>query len=349
MSESYALDVNHLTIKYNKEHGPLEGIIDFSVKLEKKGEWLGVLGPSGSGKSTILKSIAGVEDRYTGTIRIDGEDCSKMPTGRRKAVLVWQEESLFESMSVMENARFACKTDDEAQAALKLFQVDENLWFKPPRKLSGGQKQRVVLARAYAAKPRIILLDEPFKGLDLESRRQIVSAFQQMKKANQTAVLVSHDVDEVLAMCDYIIVLDQGKKVSGSPTSKLLDEPANQKTAELVAPNNIWPANINNGIMNITGANQAVIGSAPVKNKECVPGQGWAIVHARKIRLGDPVPNAIVIKQLKHERTEVRSAGKLEFFSSPLLTQIQSFDPNGKGTSADSCWFLPDDVWVVNK
>jgi len=186
-----------------------------------------LLGPSGCGKSTTLRMIAGVENPDSGTIRIDGEtvcdDHVRLPPEARGVGLMFQDFALFPHLSVAKNVAFGLRGDAAAKAARvgELLERVNLAGFgnKHPHELSGGEQQRVALARALAPRPRIMLMDEPFSGLDNRLRDGIRDTTLEVLKDEGTAVLlVTHEPDEALRMADEIALMRDGEIVQrGSP------------------------------------------------------------------------------------------------------------------------------------
>ncbi|WP_022703378.1 ABC transporter ATP-binding protein [Pseudorhodobacter ferrugineus] len=186
-----------------------------------------LLGPSGCGKSTTLRMIAGVENPDSGSIRMDGETvCDshlRLPPERRGVGLMFQDFALFPHLSVAKNVAFGL-TGDSTTAAARVGELLERVNLagfgsKHPHELSGGEQQRVALARALAPRPRIMLMDEPFSGLDNRLRDGIRDTTLEVLKDEGTAVLlVTHEPDEALRMADEIALMRDGQIVQrGSP------------------------------------------------------------------------------------------------------------------------------------
>ncbi|MDN5212060.1 ATP-binding cassette domain-containing protein [Fulvivirgaceae bacterium BMA12] len=209
--------------------------VSFEVK---KGETLVLLGTSGSGKTTLLKMLNRLIQPTEGKIRIDGEDitANRAETLRLKIGYVIQNIGLFPHYTIARNIATVPEllkwdrdsVDDRIDFLLKLMGLPEEMGSRYPAELSGGQKQRVGLARALAADPPIVLLDEPFGALDPITRRQIQTEFKELETLlDKTMVLVTHDVFEAIELGDRICLMHDGKiQQIGTPT-ELIFEPAN--------------------------------------------------------------------------------------------------------------------------
>ncbi|MFD0619726.1 ABC transporter ATP-binding protein [Paenibacillus sp. GCM10027629] len=208
------VDIQGLTFSFSRKEDPV--IHDFSFSMEK-GEIVGILGPSGSGKSTLLRLISGLEMPNKGTIHIAGtivvsEGVFIQPENRGVG-MVFQDYALFPHMTVKDNILFGLshlprkQRKSRVDEMLELVQM-ENFGERYPHELSGGQQQRIALARALAPKPNVLLMDEPFSNLDAnlkESIREELGVI--LNKANMTCIMVTHDRNDVEAICGRSIVL----------------------------------------------------------------------------------------------------------------------------------------------
>lgn len=209
------------------------GIREFTCDIAE-GEFFALLGPSGCGKTTTLRIAAGLETPDSGTVAFDGRDVTHLAPEKRNAAMVFQSYALFPHMSVFENVAFGLRARKMSRAELAA-RVEESLALvqlagmgkRDVTELSGGQQQRVALARALAVHPRILLLDEPLSNLDAELRfstRQQLAELQ--KRLGITAIYVTHDQEEALALAQRIAVLKDGVcHQIGSP-DEILHQPA---------------------------------------------------------------------------------------------------------------------------
>ena len=188
--------------------------LDLSFSMEK-GELLCIIGPSGSGKSTLLSLIAGIDNPQSGSITIDGEDITHMSIRKRHIGMVFQDFSLFPTMNVEQNIRFGMKNSDRKEERTKeLLELVgmEGYGKRTVHQLSGGEAQRIALARAIAAEPRILLLDEPLSALDAPLRKKLRSVIKQIhEKTGTTMLYVTHDREEAFAIADRILVMKAGR------------------------------------------------------------------------------------------------------------------------------------------
>jgi iron(III) transport system ATP-binding protein len=200
---------------------------DVSLTLHA-GQVTCLLGPSGCGKSTTLRMIAGVDMQDSGEIWVDGklvcDTIFRVPPERREIGLMFQDFALFPHLSVADNVAFGLRKGSKAQKRARveelLQRVDLLRYIDEfPHQLSGGEQQRVALARALAPRPRIMLMDEPFSGLDNRLRDGIRDETLSLLKEEDTAVLlVTHEPEEAMRMADEIALMRDGKIVQrGAP------------------------------------------------------------------------------------------------------------------------------------
>lgn len=204
----------------------IEFCYDSSIKILDKvnlkvdeGEVITIFGKSGIGKSTLLKIICGLLEAKSGKVYLDGKDITNIPANKRNIVMTLQDSYLFPHMTVEDNIGFSMKMYGKNKTEIKE-RVNELLNMiglsgyekKKPKELSGGEKKRVALARAIADYPRLILLDEPFTGLDEEIKNQILEIVKLLnKKYNTSLILITHDIHEAKTLSDRIIKLEDGK------------------------------------------------------------------------------------------------------------------------------------------
>jgi len=210
------------------------------VRFACESRALAIVGPSGSGKSTLLDAIAGIEP--AGRVVLDGRDLSRVPLHLREVGYVTQEPLLFPHRTVRQNLKHSPRARDVDAVARSL--AIDRLLDRMPRHLSGGEKRRVALARAIVARPRVLLLDEPFGGLDETRRREAMSLLDQVRRAHGVPmVLVSHLADEVIGLTDFAIRLEEGRVAATGPSASVLRAAErridNYFDGEVVAPDRV--------------------------------------------------------------------------------------------------------------
>lgn len=256
------------------------------------GALLAVLGPSGCGKTTLLRIIAGFEHPTAGTVVVGGREVANarmsVPPERRRIGIVPQEGALFPHLSVADNVGFGLRHPRTSSRTVRAQRVENllelvglvGLGGRMPHELSGGQQQRVALARALAPEPAVVLLDEPFNGLDRALRAavrdEVVAA---LRSAGATAVLVTHDQEEALSVADSVAVVSGGQIVQvGSPVT-VYREPVSLAVATFVGHAIVVPA--------VATAATAECALGRVRLRDWAPaGPGHVVVRPEQVTLG---------------------------------------------------------------
>ncbi len=197
------LKVKNISKIYQAENGEVEAVRDVSFSVEE-GEFVSLIGPSGCGKSTVLSIIAGLEEKTSGNIEIDGQ-----------IGYMLQKDSLLEWLTIYKNVLFGLeikniKTTENVKYVENLLKKYNLYEFKDkyPNQLSGGMRQRAALIRTLAIKPKILLLDEAFSALDYQTRIMVTKdIYDILKNEHITALMVTHDISEAISMSDRVIVL----------------------------------------------------------------------------------------------------------------------------------------------
>jgi iron(III) transport system ATP-binding protein len=229
-----------------------------SVSLDiAAGEIVCLLGPSGCGKTTLLRLIAGLERLDSGRIDIGALEVSSadvfMPPEKRGVGLMFQDFALFPHMRVIDNVAFGLKrlgrdkALQEARAALVRMGL-EGYASHYPHMLSGGQQQRVALARAIVPRPAVLLMDEPFSGLDGRLRHIIrEETLAILRAARATAILVTHDAEEAMRLGDRIAVMSGGRLIQAGTAEELYQRPADVYVAQTFSEVHVIPCRVISG------------------------------------------------------------------------------------------------------
>jgi osmoprotectant transport system ATP-binding protein len=234
------IELDHLVREYDGRR-----VVDGVTLTVARGELVVLVGDSGSGKTTTLKMVNRLEEPTSGTVRIDGEDTRAIegPILRRRIGYVFQQVGLFPHLTIAQNVAvpLALQGWDRARIEARVREVLERMELDPsvadrsPAALSGGQRQRVGVARALAAEPTIMLLDEPFGALDPLTRDRIQETFLKIKRAvGLTAMFVTHDMGEALLLADRIAVLRSGKLIQVGTPRELVQSPADGDVERLL-------------------------------------------------------------------------------------------------------------------
>jgi multiple sugar transport system ATP-binding protein len=231
--------------------------VDLNVK---DGELLVLFGPSGSGKTTLLRVIAGLDQPTAGKVLVDGVEVTHVPPRQRDVAFVFQNGSLYGHYTVEQNLAFALDQQrvksgwwgsgsngsspalSSEQIATRVRELAEQVgitaWLqRRPAELSGGQQQRVAVARALVRRPKLLLLDEPFSSLDGPVRQTLVRELKQhLQQQTQTAIYVTHDLAEALALADRVGVLIAGQLQQLGEPAEVFANPASEQIAALFEP-----------------------------------------------------------------------------------------------------------------
>ena len=238
---SIAIEFRNISKRYG-ENSVLE---NFSLSVEK-GEFVTIIGSSGCGKTTALKLVNGLLTPDSGEILIDGEDISGINQVqlRRNIGYAIQGSVLFPHMTVEQNIAYVPnllnrhdkkRTQEAVEKWMSIVGLDEELLHRYPDELSGGQQQRVGIARALAASPEILLMDEPFGAVDEITRAQLQTELKRIwEQTGITVLFVTHDISEALRLGSRVLVIDAGKIEQYAPPAELLRAPATDFVHRLV-------------------------------------------------------------------------------------------------------------------
>lgn len=236
------LEVQGLTVSYGGVHANRD--VDLAVG---EGQFVGLIGSNGAGKTTFVDAITGFAPVSAGTVRFAGEDITKASPerrARRGLVRTFQGLELFDDLTVRDNLLVACETTNwwslpldvlrrrrdpaaEERISWALGTVGlEHLADRLPEDLSHGQRKIVGVARALAARPRLVLLDEPAAGLDAQESAALATTLRGLLDEGISVFLIDHDMGLVLGVCDQIYVLNFGQVVASGPPSVVRRDPA---------------------------------------------------------------------------------------------------------------------------
>lgn len=231
--------------------GSVVAVDDVSFVVDA-GSLVTLLGPSGCGKTTTLRMIAGLEMANTGRVLIGEENVTTLPATDRDVSMVFQSYALFPHMNVGDNVAYGLdvsgmaksESRDRATEGLKLVGLD-GYQERLPSELSGGQQQRVAVARALVLEPQVLLFDEPLSNLDAKLRRQVREEIRDIQRnLGLTAVYVTHDQEEALAVSDRIIVMNNAVIAQEGTPRDLYEEPADIFVADFIGDANLVDANL---------------------------------------------------------------------------------------------------------
>ncbi|MBO6509834.1 MAG: ABC transporter ATP-binding protein [Roseibium sp.] len=234
-----------------KKYGSVVALKELTLRIEPK-KLVTLLGPSGCGKTTTLRLIAGLESATTGSILIGGEDVTHLSATYRKVSMVFQSYALFPHMTVAENVSYGLTVKgtpkraalEKAETGLSMVGL-AGFGNRLPSELSGGQQQRVAVARAIVLEPEVLLLDEPLSNLDAKLRRHVREEIRQIQQdLGLTAVYVTHDQEEAMAVSDEIVVMKNAEIAQAGTPWDLYERPASAFIADFIGDANLVPCEI---------------------------------------------------------------------------------------------------------
>jgi iron(III) transport system ATP-binding protein len=254
------------------DFGPdAETLRDVSLAAEP-GEVLCLLGPSGSGKTTLLRIAAGIEPQKSGRVVLNGREIAGpsvfLPPEQRSIGLVFQDFALFPHLTILDNVKFgltALSRDEARQEAMNaLGRVGLQHYARSyPHVLSGGEQQRVALARALAPRPAVLLMDEPFSGLDSRLKDSVrAETLDVLRQSRATAIVVTHDAEEAMRMGDRIALLKDGRLVQAGSAENLYLNPVNLFAAGFFSELNLFQGRARGGVADVAVGRVAAAGFA---------------------------------------------------------------------------------------
>ncbi len=269
--------MSHIELQHiGKSFPGVTALDDVSFDI-KDGEFFVLLGPTGAGKTTTLRAIAGLEHQDTGSILFDSEAVDDLPPSDRDVALVFQQYSLYPTMSVYDNLAFPLRSPlrriSEDEIRKKVEETTEKLRIshllnRKTAHLSGGEMQRVSIGRAIVRSPRVFLMDEPLSNLDAKLREALRIELQHLQRTQgSTTLYVTHDQIEALTMADRIAILNEGKILQIGTPEDIYDRPASTFIAQLVGTPriNIYNAMREDGTVSITESDLHM--PAPTENE----------------------------------------------------------------------------------
>jgi sulfate/thiosulfate transport system ATP-binding protein len=238
----------------SKRFGNFQALDNVSLDVPD-GSLLALLGPSGSGKTTLLRIIAGLEVADSGSVIHRERDITNRSARNRKVGFVFQHYALFRHMTIGENIGYGLKVrgvgkaERQARVAelLKLIRL-EGFESRYPAQLSGGQRQRVALARALAARPKVLLLDEPFGALDAKVRSELRQWIRRLHEEIQvTSIFVTHDQEEAFEVADHVVVMNNGRIEQVGTPAEVFEQPANTFVMDFLGNVNVFNGRVEGG------------------------------------------------------------------------------------------------------
>lgn len=296
--------LENITVKFDD----FTAVKDADITI-KGGEFFSFLGPSGCGKTTLLRAISGFQDPSEGRVFIGGKDMSGIGPNKRPTALIFQNLALFPLMTVWENIAFSLEVKGVGKTERRK-KADELLELvalpgqgdKMVNELSGGQRQRVAVARALAAEPEVMLLDEPLSALDLKLRQHMRTELREIQqRAGITFIYITHDQGEALTMSDRVAVMREGIIEQVGEGTKVYDNPSTAFVASFVGENNAFHGTVRN-VMSA----KAIVSTGTGELEACLP-------EGIELNIGDKAivfarPEAIsFVKQKNLEKNVIKT------------------------------------------
>jgi iron(III) transport system ATP-binding protein len=339
--------------RVSKRFGQIRAVESVSLRIAA-GELVTFLGPSGCGKTTTLRIVAGLETATEGRVRIGETDVTDLPPNARDVSMVFQSYALFPHLTVFENVAYGLRVmrRPEPEVRKTVHDVLELVGMpgmeeRNPSALSGGQQQRVAVARALVLQPKVLLFDEPLSNLDAKLRKRMREEIRLLQQRLRiTAIYVTHDQSEALAISDRIVVMHQGRVAQiGGPT-ELYRSPANRFVAEFIGEANFLSARLEptgSGLADLVIGQQRLAVSAPAG----VTGTVTVLARPEAIRLrtgGSGLPG--LVKKVSYLGSSADYTVETEL-GSVLVTDFSVADGVLPAETAVRLEFLPHGVHVL--
>lgn len=344
------LELNGISFGY---HGLQSKEIAIDSLEIQEGTLLAILGPSGSGKTTILRLIAGLLLPHEGSVKLGGLEISEKPPAERRIGMVFQQPLLFPYLDVLGNVAFPLRLSSiskakariQAQGFLELVGMSR-FADRPVHTLSGGQAQRVALARALAAKPQLLLLDEPFAALDVDVRAEMQGLISLLRTETKlTMVLVTHDQREASILADQVALLEDGKILQLGEISDLYRRPNSLQVFRAMGGTNAIEGTIENGHF------LSKLGRIEVKTNSNINGpvvltlrqEATQVQRITQSQCSSLIGQVLTIRSIGF-RNELEIAINGELIRAETTTQTSVGEDVAIKINLEECHFIPRDV-----
>ncbi len=332
------LEFSHISKHFER----IPAVKDISLKLHP-GEIACLLGPSGCGKTTLLRIAAGIEKPDTGRLLFDGQEVAGpgrfVPPEKRNIGLMFQDFALFPHLSILDNVAFGLKNLPKREARIIALHALERVGLARyaasyPHHLSGGEQQRVALARAVVPRPQIMLMDEPFSGLDQRLRESIrAETLTLLRETRASCLLVTHDPVEAMGLADRIFLMRQGLLVQAGTPEELYRKPVDAAAARFFSDTNEVRGGVKDGVVaTALGLFTVPAGFAAGEALVMVRPQGMALSQA-----GDGIEGLVI--ETRFQGDNLCCTVLVNGIDEPVTALIDSRASLSKGQAA---WFKID-------
>lgn len=291
--------------------------LDVRFLCVEQGTTFVLLGPTGAGKSTLLETLAGFRSPGRGRILINGTDVTNLAPVERRISILFQEDYLFPHLDVRKNICYAADNPSSFEEIVGVLDL-QRLISKSVRSLSGGERQLVALGRALMARPRILLLDEPFSAIDPQSRRMVIDGYRRVQRAfGTTTLIVTHNFEDGLSLGHRFGILMRGKLVQTGRAQDVFTHPATADVARFLGAENLFSGVAEFGDTEFTGERgeylpalfKTEFGTLHVLSDH--EGPGYALVPPQDITLSLSPISSSALNQLQGTIVKIRPRGSI--------------------------------------
>ena len=265
----YSIDINNLSKRYKLKSSEIDALKSVSLKINE-GSIFGLLGPNGAGKSTLINILAGSVVKTSGSIKVCGDDFDKFQRGCKFHLGIVPQELIIDPFFTVREAldiyagyygvRPKDRITDELLERLGLLEKSES----KPRSLSGGMKRRLLIAKALVHKPKVLILDEPTAGVDVDLREKLWEYVRELNKQGTTIILTTHYIQEAEELCDEIAVINHGEIIAADKTKNLIKLFGER---QLIITTNVLAADIKASLQKLLGDIKVITGAKYCKIK----------------------------------------------------------------------------------
>ena len=334
--------------RVSKRFGRTAAVADVTLSL-KPGEIACLLGPSGCGKTTLLRIAAGIEKPDSGRLLFDGQEMAGptrfVPPEKRNIGLMFQDFALFPHLSILENVAFGLKNLPPAEARTIAGHALERVGLAHyaanyPHHLSGGEQQRVALARALVPRPQVMLMDEPFSGLDQRLRESVrAETLTLLRETRASCLLVTHDPVEAMGLADRIFLMRQGNLIQSGTPEQLYRQPVDAAAARFFSDTNELTGQVKGAAV------ETPLGVFPAPRQVKGP-QALVLIRPQGIKRAEAAAGTEgLVTEARFQGDDVKCTVLFNGIEEPMTALISSRSAPARGETA---WFRidPEHVFV---